>query len=249
LKFFSLKLFVCFQSNNPNEDTDLTSSNNSPSSTLSTSDVDSFERKKQAALAKVEAKLEKAQRLYQSAQQSVEQNISEFLRVTTIPGINESNSSKTTNTAYEKRIRTLQETKKELERKIADYQLAINRILSGDIPHQYTSSKDILNNIKHKVTSGIIKPRSSEDVSVSLSHEQQQEPDNHHNQLTLPSTTNHTQNLLSLSQNSNTLESIIRKSPSNSISNEIGHSQFYIDSNCKCRKYHQKMIKQHFFIF
>jgi hypothetical protein len=43
---------------------------------------------------------------------------------------------------------------------------------------------------------------------------------------------NTNQNLSVYGQSSNTLE-VIRSSPSNSISNEIGNSQFYIDSNCK----------------
>lgn len=205
--------------------------NNSPSLTLlpkknsSTSDLDPFEHKTQVALAKAEAKLEKAQRLYQTAQQSVEQNISEFLRVTTIPGI--LHESKTTNAAYEKRIRTLQETKKELEKKIATYQADILRIQSGDIPHHYSSSKDILN----KGSGGNSKQNSTHDISTPFFHEQSiVESDN---QLNLPSTgTMNNQNLLSLSQNSNTLD-VVRSSPSNSISNEIGNSQFYIGSNCK----------------
>ena len=57
-----------------------------PKKNLSTSDLDPVERKKQSALTKVQAKLDKAQRLYQSAQQSVEQNISEFLSRDDHPG-------------------------------------------------------------------------------------------------------------------------------------------------------------------
>ncbi len=237
--------------NNTNGDHDVNSSNNSTSSillnkkNLSTSDLDPFERKKQAALAKAEAKLEKAQRLYQSAQQSVEQNISEFLRVTTIPGI--LHESKSTNTAYEKRIRTLQETKKELEKKIANYQSDIIHIQSGDIPHHYSSSKDILNNIKNKVSSGNSKHPSTNDISTTISHEQSiLESDNQSN-LPLISNNHNTgmmnnnQNLLSCTQNSNTLD-VIRSSPSNSISNDIGNSHFYIDSNCKS-KFNENLIK------
>ena len=194
----------------------------------SASDLDPFEHKKQAALAKAEAKLEKAQRLYQSAQQSVEQNISEFLRVTAIPGV--LHESKTANTAYEKRIRTLQETKKELEKKIANYQADIIRIQSGDIPHHYSSSKDILNTIRNKVSAGNSKHNSSNDVSTVTTHEQSQSESD--SQLIVPSTTNNNQNFLSHSQNSNTLE-IVRSSPSNSISNEIGNSQLDIDFNRK----------------
>ncbi len=210
-----------------NEDNDVNSSTLLNKKNLSSSDLDPFERKKQAALAKAEAKLEKAQRLYQSAQQSVEQNISEFLRVTTIPGI--LHESKTTNAAYEKRIRTLQETKKELEKKISNYQSDIIRIQSGDIPPHYSSSKDILNNIKNKVSGGISKHPSTNDISSPISNEQLLlESDNQLNTGTI----NNNQNLLSFNQNSNTLD-VIRSSPSNSISNEIGNSQFYIDSNCK----------------
>jgi hypothetical protein len=55
----------------------------------------------------------------------------------------------------------------------------------------------------------------------------------------------HHQNLLSLSQNSNTLD-VMRSSPSNSISNEIGNSQFYIDSNCKL-KFERNLIKHLYF--
>jgi hypothetical protein len=63
---------------NPIDENDV---NNSPSLTLllkkncSTSDLDPFEHKKQAALTKAEAKLEKAQRLYQTAQQRLLQVI------------------------------------------------------------------------------------------------------------------------------------------------------------------------------
>lgn len=190
---------------------------------------DPVERKKQAALIKAENKLEKAQRLHQTAQQSIEQNISEFLRVTTIPGL--PNESKTTNAAYEKRIRTLQETKKELEKKIANYQADIQRIQSGDIPRHYSSSKDILNNIKNKVSGSNSKQNSATDIST-LSNTNEQSLIDHENQLNLPTiSTVNQQNFLSNSQNSNTLD-VMRTSPSNSISNEIGNSQFYIDANC-----------------
>ena len=198
------------------------SSNSSlPKKTSSASDLDPFERKKQIALTKAETKLEKAQRLYQSAQESVEQNISEFLRVTTIPGI--LHESKSTNGAYEKRIRTLQETKKELEKKIATYQADILRIQSGEIPQHYSSSKDILNNIKNKVVGGNSKQNSTNDVSTTAAvpHEIPTiEPD-------LPTTN---QNFLSLSQNSNTLD-VTRSSPSNSISNEFGKRDPSIGKN------------------
>lgn len=203
------------------------SSNCSQSKKISsTSDLEPFERKKQAALAKAESKLEKAQRLYQSAQQSVEQNISEFLRVTTIPGI--LHESKSTNAAYEKRIRTLQETKKELEKKIATYQADIHRIQSGEIPQHYSSSKDILNNIKNKVTGGYSKQNSSTDVSTTVPHETPTiESDLPTTTIVQPVINPTTQNLLSLNQNSNALE-VTRSSPSNSISNEFGkRNRFY----------------------
>ncbi len=217
---------------------------NSPrKQTLSTPDFDPFERRKQASLAKAEAKLDRAQRLLQSAEQTEDQNISEYLSAKTIPGI--LHASKTTHTAYEKRIRTLQDTKKELERKIANYQSDIARIQAGDIPSHYKPSKDILNNIENKVSNFISKHHSTHDVPTSITNEQSMsshnlESDNHPGQSSLPSTSinhntgtgNNNQNLLSLSQNSNTLE-VIRSSPSGSISNEIGNSQFYIDSNCK----------------
>ncbi|CAF3719687.1 unnamed protein product [Rotaria sp. Silwood1] len=139
---------------------------------LSTSDLDPFERKKQAALAKVEAKLDKAQRLYQKAQQNVEQEISDFLRVTTIPNTNnEISSSRTTNATFDKRIRTLQDTKKELEKKIANYHTDISRIQAGEIPHNYASSKDIFSNIKStaaKVAGGSLKHRSGTNTDQAI---------------------------------------------------------------------------------
>lgn len=212
------------------------------------SDLDPLERKKQTALVKAEDKLDKAQRLHDLAQQSIEQSISEFLRATTMPNvINESTSSKTVIATFEKRIRTLQETKKKLEKKIAKYQSDITRIQTGDIPHHYRSSKDIINNIKNKVSNGNSKNRTSNVTSTPFVHEQtiissQQDTDNHNNQSNLGTIStnqnnetmnnNNNPNFLSYSQNSNTFETI-RSSPSSSISNEIGNSQFYIDSNCK----------------
>ena len=220
-----------------------TSSSQSSTSTLiakknlSTSDLDPAERKKQSALTKVQAKLDKAQRLYQSAQQSVEQNISEFLRVTTIPGIvnepsSSSSSSKVTNAAFDKRIRTLQETKKELEKKIHRYQEDLLRVQAGDIPNQYSSSKDILNTIKSRVSSGTSKNRSSHDVSIEPTASLQvHEPDNHLPQPSGTASVHTHQNLSAHAANGNTLDAV-RSSPSNSICHEIGHSQSYIDSNC-----------------
>ena len=147
---------------------------------LSTSDLDPSERKKQAALAKVEAKLEKAQRLHQKAHQSVEQEISDFLRVTTIPTGNlETNSVRTTNATFDKRIRTLQDTKKELERKIATYQSDLSRIQAGEIPHNYTSSKDVFTNLKStavKVASGSLKYRSAQQYRHEWNNECRRQP-------------------------------------------------------------------------
>ncbi|CAF2852379.1 unnamed protein product [Rotaria sp. Silwood2] len=236
--------------NNINEDNDINSSNNSPPSNsllknnLSTSDLDPYERKKQTTLSKAEAKLDKAQHLHRLAQHSIEQSISEFLRATTMPSlINESNSSKTTIATFEKRIRTLQEAKKQLEKKIAKYQSDITRIQAGDIPQHYRSSKDIFHNIKNKVSNGTYKNRSANIVSTPVANEQvissnYQEFDNHHNQLNLPSTlTNHNieimnnnQGFLSFSHNSSAFETK-RSSPSSSLSNEIGTSQFNVNSN------------------
>ena len=217
-----------------------------PRKNLSASDLDPFERKKQIALVKVQTKLDKAQKLYQSAQSSVEQNISEFLRNTTLPGsMNQTNMSKVNNAAFDKRIRTLQETKKELERKIAHYQADLQRIQLGDIPSQYSTSKDILNNIKNKVANGTNKTRLSNDISTSIDVNSngisQIDPDH----LTVPTltrpmaTTTTTTTTTTMTNGLNQGASLTsqsnepsRSSPSNSICNEVGNSQFYIDANC-----------------
>jgi hypothetical protein len=201
-----------------------------PKKTFSTSDLEPFERRKQAALSKVQAKLDKAQRLYQSAHSSVEQNISEFLRITTLPGL--LNQSKISNAAFDKRIRTLQETKKELERKIAHYQSDLLRIHAGDIPHQYSSSKDILHNIKSKVSNSnnTMKLRSSNDIS-STSINEALTPCEHPESDLTPSAKNSV-NLSLHSTTGPTLE-VVRSSPSNSISNEIGHLPSHMNSSCK----------------
>lgn len=227
---------------------------------LSTSDLDPSERKKQAALAKVEAKLEKAQRLHQKAHQSVEQEISDFLRVTTIPTGNlETNSGRTANATFNKRIRTLQDTKKELERKIGTYQSDLSRIQAGEIPHNYAQSKDLFTNLKStavKVASGSLKYRSpnSNDTSgttnaagninepsISVQHS---ELDHHHAQPTLPLATaavtmpsasgavNNNQNLLTQNQHGHTFDAAY-SSQSSSLSNDIGNSQFYIGASRK----------------
>ena len=238
--------------------------------TLSTSDLDPFERKKQAALAKVEAKLEKAQRLYQRAQQSVEQEISDFLRATTIPNMNnEIISSRTANATFDKRIRTLQDTKKELEKKIANYHSDISRIQGGEIPYNYTSSKDILNNIKStavKVASGSLKCRPANNTEQAITAStptttehvtsfQYLESDSHYDNPIVPITSvassaspphtitttattttsgamNNNQNLLPQGQHGKTCESA-QSSITFSTLNEVGNSQFYIDSTCK----------------
>ena len=227
---------------------------------LSTSDLDPSERKKQAALAKVEAKLEKAQRLHQKAHQSVEQEISDFLRVTTIPTGNlETNSVRTTNATFDKRIRTLQDTKKELERKIATYQSDLSRIQAGEIPHNYTSSKDVFTNLKStavKVASGSLKYRSAHSTDTSgttnaagnlnepSTSVQHSDLDHHHANPNLPlasaavtmasatGAVNNNQNLLTQSQHGHTFDAAY-SSQSSSLSNEIGNSQFYIDANRK----------------
>lgn len=216
-----------------------------------------MERKKQAALTKVEAKLEKAQRLHQKAQQSVEQEISDFLRATTIPNVNnEVNTTRTTNASFDKRIKTLQDTKKELEKKIANYQSDISRIQSGEIPTNYASSKDIFSNIKTtavKVASGSLKHRSSNVNEQTMTGSapstlepatplQYPESDSHHSIPNLPTTSttstttsgaiNNNQNLSTQSPYSNTIEPM-HPSLSSSTSNEVGNSQFYIDSTRK----------------
>jgi hypothetical protein len=217
------------------------------------------ERKKQSALAKVEAKLEKAQRLHKKAQQSVEQEISNFLRATTIPNTNnEGNNSRPTNASFDKRIQSLQDTKREIEKKIAIYQSDILRIQAGEIPHNYTSSKDIFSNIRStavKVASGSLKHRSTnhndQTISISppttpdqVSSLHYPESDSYYHTpnpfatVISPITTsnsgggNNNQNLLTQTQIGSTLEPI-HSSLSSSVSNEIGNSQFYIDSTRK----------------
>lgn len=234
---------------------------------LSTSDLDPSERKKQAALTKVEAKLEKAQRLHQKAQQSVEQEISEFLRVTTIPNTTSEpgSSSRTTNASFDKRIKALQDMKRELEKKIASYQTDISRIQTGDIPHNYTSSKDILSNIKStaaKVTGGSLKHRSTNHNDptstfttgnpseyLPSSHHQLEMDSHHHNTTSsatsaTPTTTTSTNvervggggtGILPQNQHNNTIEPM-HSSVSSSTSTEISNSQFYLDPNRKFRQ-------------
>lgn len=216
------------------------------------------------AVAKVEAKLEKAQRLHQKAQQSVEQEISDFLRVTSIPNVNNENnsSSRTTNASFEKRIKTLQDTKKELEKKIANYQSDISRIQSGDIPTNYSSSKDFLSNIKStaaKVAGGSLKHRSTNNTNEQTntyytpstteptsSFHFPTESDTHNLSSTLitPTTTtgtitststggaNNNPNVSVQNQHNNSHEPM-HSSVSHSASNEVGNSQFYIDPTRK----------------
>ncbi|UJR22449.1 hypothetical protein I4U23_025507 [Adineta vaga] len=237
------KLGLSDSLNNASSDNDVPATNFSYKKNLSTSDIDPFERRKQIALAKAEAKLEKAQRLHHIAQQSVEQMVAEFLRITTIPG--GSNESKTSKDSFDKRVSKIQDTKKELEKKITDYQTDIGRIRAGDIPKRYVS-KDILNTLHRRIPNDNLDHPSINDISTPIINErsnssQHLDNDNHLNQSPLPSTpmnsitplgnsNNQNQHLLSLSQNSNTLEHF-RSSPSSSISNEIGNSQFYIDLN------------------
>jgi hypothetical protein len=170
---------------------------------------------------------------------------------------NETTSSRSTNATFDKRIKTLQDTKKELEKKITNYHLDISRIQAGEIPHNYSSSKDILSNIKStavKVASGSLKHRSTNttdqniNVSTPGSIEQnpffhhQTEPDSHYhstNSSAIPTPTistsgggNNNHNLVSQNQHTNTFE-LMHSSLSSSTSNEIGNSQFYIDSSRK----------------
>ncbi|CAF1004977.1 unnamed protein product [Adineta steineri] len=228
---------------------------------LSTSDLDPIERKKQAALAKVETKLEKAKLLHQKAHVSVEQEISDFLRQTAMPNVNnEVNTSRTTNASFDKRIKTLQDTKKELEKKIAAYQSDIARIQSGDIPHNYTSSKDIFSNIKStaaKVAGGSLKHRPTQlhdqTITITAPNTPEQtissqffELDSHHhhhhaNPLATPTTPTPASVSTSGAVNNNNQSSITQALHSSifepthpilstTISNEVGNSQFYIDS-------------------
>lgn len=209
--------------------------------------------------------------MHQKAQQSVEQEISDFLRITTIPGTNnETNTSRTTNASFDKRIKTLQDTKKELEKKITSYHSDISRIQAGDIPHNYSSSKDILSNIKStavKVASGSLKHRSSNNndqpsiISTPSINEQltpslyTPEPDSHHHNinfsssLATPTTTvtststsgggNSNQNISSQSQHNNSYEPA-HSTVSSSTSNEVGNSQFYIDSTRKLIRFNSQ---------
>ena len=229
--------------NNASSDTDAPSSNFSYKKNHSTSDLDPFERRKQAALLKAEAKLEKAKRLHQIAQQNVDRMVDELLRQTTIPG--GSHDSKTSKDSFDKHVSKLEDTKKQLAKKISDYQGDIARIRAGDIPKRYVSN-DILSSLKSKVSNDHIEHHSTNETSTPIVNEhssstQHLDTDNQtllplssisHNTPTANNLTNHNQNLLSLSQNSNTLEPF-RSSPSSSISNEIGNSQFYIDFNRK----------------
>jgi len=209
---------------------------------LSTSDLDPIERKKQAALVKVEAKLEKARTLHQKAHQSVEQEISDFLRITTLPNANqEASVLKSTNAAFEKRIRTLQDTKKELEKKITGYQADITRINAGDIPTNYTSSKDLFSNLKStaaKVAGGSLKYRSvgGGSTELAITHPNETttnhlstETDHHFPSNTMNSSGATNNNNQTLHVHSNQVE-VTHPSPTSSLSNEIGNSQFYIDS-------------------
>ncbi|CAF0767362.1 unnamed protein product [Adineta ricciae] len=235
------KLGLSDSLNNASSDTDAPSSNFSYKKNHSTSDLDPFERRKQAALLKAEAKLEKAKRLHQIAQQNVDRMVDELLRQTTIPG--GSHDSKTSKDSFDKCVSKLEDTKKQLAKKISDYQSDIARIRAGDIPKRYVPH-DILSSLKSKVSNDNIEHHSTNETSTPIANEhsnstQHLDTDNQtllplssisHNTLTANNLTNQNQNLLSLSQNSNTLEPF-RSSPSSSISNEIGNSQFYIDFN------------------
>lgn len=151
---------------------------------------------------------------------------------------------KSTNAAFEKRIRTLQDTKKELEKKITGYQADITRINAGDIPTNYTSSKDLFSNLKStaaKVAGGSLKYRSTGGGSTELAithpnetttNHLSTETDHYFSSNTMNSSGATNNNNQTLHVHSNQLE-VTHPSPTNSISNEISNSQFYIDSTRK----------------
>ena len=224
---------------------------------LSTSDLDPLERRKQAALTKAEAKLEKAQRLHQVAGQNLEKEIAEFLRINALPTTNpEGNFHRTANLASDKRIRTFQDTKKELEKKISTYQMDISRIHAGEIPANYSSSKDILSNLKQtaaKVTGAGQKQRStpthdssanSHDLFTPIDHDQHfhfphQNPVS--NSLNASSTASAATNNNQTLQN-NTTE-LNYSSHSSLGSNEISNSHFYIDSTRKWTSFNELICR------
>jgi hypothetical protein len=140
----------------------------------------------------------------------------------------------------------------------------MTRIQAGEIPHSYTSSKDIFSNIKStaaKVASGSLKHRPSITNEPAISFQTPNtteqttfyypESDSHYHHTNLsttlvtPTTTttstggaiNNNQNLSSQNQHSNTIE-LAQSSLSSSASNEIGNSQFYIDSTRKLFRSH-----------
>ena len=157
---------------------------------------------------------------------------------------NDSYASRIAIANIEKRIRTLQETKQQLEKKITKYQLNVACIQNGDVQHQYKSANGMLNIITTKISNencinntNLISTSMIDEHKVISHH---QETDNHRNQSNLASplinhntgTANNNQDSLLDSQN-NSIYEPIGSSSSNLISNEIGKSHFYIDSNCK----------------
>lgn len=118
-----------------------------------------------------------------------------------------------------------------MEKKIASYQSDIARIQAGDIPHNYASSKDILNNIKStaaKVASGSLKHRSSNEKEQSVNSTQKSSNEQ------ISSNENDNQQQQQQHSNLNIMNPNTEgnhSSLSSSASNEVGNSQFYIDSN------------------
>ena len=131
----------------------------------------------------------------------------------------------------------------------------MSRIQAGEIPYNYSSSKDILSNIKStavKVAGGSLKYRSSNNTDQTMttstpntseyggSSHYQGESDSHYNTATLTVTppptsggaSHNNQNSVLQTQFSNSYEPA-HSSLSSSASNEIGNSQFYIDSSRK----------------
>lgn len=236
---FDVVLFLFIKSNEDESDrsssSKQSSSLNSRKKNLSTSDLDPFERRKQQALVKAEMKLEKAQRLHKKAHECVEQKISEFLRSTTLPNVTPSvGTQRTMNAAFDKQIQSLQEAKKELERKITAYQSDITKIQSGEIPESYFTSKDFISNLKttaSKVTGSQRKSRNSSPNESMLNG----------NELLLPNEADRNFHSSSVSSSSPSHNFSFQQqftennpsSHSSSTSNDLGNSQFYINSTRK----------------
>ncbi|CAF0880186.1 unnamed protein product [Didymodactylos carnosus] len=241
-------------------DTDMTPTmnNSSPTSNilrkknLSTSDLDPLEKKKQLALIKVEAKLDKAHRLFITAKEGLDKNIAEYLRLS-VPTSSGEILSSSTKQAFEKKIRTFQDTKKGLEKKIISYQNDIERINAGDIPH-YTS-KDIVNNIvkqtikvasgggKHRhdvqddgdslaISSSSLTPTSSSSPTATSTVTSSSANHNNLSQtISAPTSANPNFTMTLEGMDKSINNSGEQSSTGNSMTNEIGNSQFYINSS------------------